>query len=77
MESSHTIPGNSGTDPLAVLFTSPLMTTVRPGPIEEFNLAVNGRVWRETTVSARKPAESDLMGKLSEDTGQWSKVIIL
>lgn len=42
-------PDNNGTDPLAVLFTSPLMKTVRPGPMGEFNLAANGRVWRENT----------------------------
>ena len=31
------------------------MTTVRPGPMEEFNLATNGRVCKETPVSARRP----------------------
>lgn len=49
MQTLRTIIGNNGTDPLAFVFTSPLMTTVRPGPIEEFNLATNGRVCKETT----------------------------
>lgn len=32
------------TDLRALVFTSPLMTTVRPGPMEAFNLASNGRL---------------------------------
>lgn len=43
------------------------MTIVRPGPIGEFNLATNGRVCKETTVSTRKPTERGLGGKLSKD----------
>lgn len=57
------------TNLLAFAFTSPLMTTVRPGPMEEFSLAMNGRVWKESRVGPRKPAEWDLVGKLSKHWG--------
>lgn len=51
------------------------MTTVRPGPIEEFNLATNGRVCKEIPVSIRKPAKRDLEGKLPKDTGKCLKAM--
>ena len=51
------------------------MTTVRPGPIEEFNLATNGRVCKETPVSSKKSAKRDLEGKMPKDTGKCLKAV--
>lgn len=44
--------------------------------MEEFNLATNGRVCKETPVSARQP-QKDLVGELPEDTGTCLKAVTL